>query len=122
LTHKANFGTLAELPPTSSAETPKGPNKQERRKAERRDQAMAGGIMSKLASKVKRTAATAGGELHPGRTAQAQSADGSRSEDDREENPMFVADFLVSSTCNSPNCQPGSVVNYIIKSANEAYA
>ncbi len=84
---------------------------------------MAGnGIMAKLAGKLKRTAATAGGNYIPaGRhKLKVQMA---QIKDDREENPMFVADFLVlETTVNLPNCQPGSVVNYIIKSANEAYA
>lgn len=79
------------------------------------------GVMDKLAAKLKKTSATAGGNYiqegrHKLRTRLAQF------KDDRNDVAMLVADFEVLETNSDlKSHQPGSVVNYIIKSTNEAY-
>ncbi len=82
---------------------------------------MSSNVLSKLASKLKKTSAAVGGNYiqegrHKLRTRLAQF------KDDRNDNQMLVADFeVLETTSELKSHAPGSVVNYVIKSTNEAY-
>jgi hypothetical protein len=82
---------------------------------------MAGIFSDKMVKKLKQTSATSGGNyITEGRhRLRCQSA---QIKDDRNEQPMLVADFeVLATTSEDPQKAAGRNVNYIIKSANEAY-
>jgi hypothetical protein len=82
---------------------------------------MSSNVLAKLASKLKKTSASAGGNYiqegrHKLRCRLAQF------KDDRNDNQMLVADFEVLETNSDLKSHaPGSILNYVIKSTNEVY-